>query len=209
MFPGPSGFDYAAASVAASQFDYWFSFDFAVDTGVLANIAAGGCQHFVAVGSPTTPANAQVTFGLNEQGPGFNVPQFFLGVAGGYSWFGGPVPAPNTWYHVDLHVVYDNATLTTSPVLFIDGVNQNVPTGFPVGIPYPGDKVFYFGSDQFCGGGASATENTWLGNVTVGTAEGANDLADLTTAAELQTAITNGVGDNPAASLSVLTASPF
>lgn len=211
VFPNPTGFDYAAANVSTAQFDYWVSFDFAVDPGVLANLAAGGCEHFVCELSPTTPPNQWTVFGINEPPPAGDVPTFCLEGRANYTWFGGPPPVADTWYHIDLHVVYDNATQTFSPELFIDAVNMNVPTGHSYGpLTAPGDQAFYFGTDQFCGGGIPSTEElTWLRNITVGTSEGASDLADLTTVAELQTAIANGSGDDPAASLSVLTVDPF
>lgn len=212
IFPNPSGFDYAAGQSGAAQFDYWTSFDFAVSNGVIANLSFGGCDHFVCELSPTNPPNHWTNFGLNEPGPGFNVPTFCLEGKNGYQWFGGPAPVANNWYHIDLHVVYDNATQTFSPELFIDGVNMLVPTGHSYAPAFaPGDQFFYYGTDQFCGGHASpsSSELTWLRNITVGTVEGASDVADLTTAAELTTAILNGSGDNPAASLSVLTTAPF
>lgn len=211
VFPNPSGPDYAAAIVANHKFDYWMSFDLAFDAGVLGNLAADGCTHLVAEGSPTTFGNHWVGFGLNEQGPGFNVPQFYLEGRNGYAWFGGPAPAADRWYHIDLHVVYDSGLLTFSPELFIDGIDQHVPTNYSVAPgPIPGDEVFYFGTDQFCGPGVPSSEElTWLKQITVGTSEGGSEIADLTTAAELHTAITNGSGDNPAASLSVLTTNPF
>lgn len=211
VFPNPSGPDYAAASIASHQFDYWVGFDLAVDPGVLSNLAANGCDHLVFQGSPTTYANSWVAFGINEPGPGFNVPTFTLEGRSGYQWFGGPAPASDTWYHVDLHVVYDVPTLQFRPVLFINGVNQGVTTNYSVAPgPIPGDEFFYFGTGQFCGGGVpSNEERTWLKNVTVGTTMGGTEISDLTTAAALHTAITNGSGDNPAVALTVLSSSPF
>ena len=211
IFPNPSGPDYAAfGPTGAAQFDYWIGLDLAIDAGVLGNLSTNGCAQLVFQGSPTTFANSYVAFGINEQGPGFNVPQFYLESRNAYSWFGGPTVTSNLWYHIDLHVVYDLGTNQFDPTLFIDGINQGVPTNHPIGGVPPGDKVFYFGTDQFCGAGSpSNEEKTWQRNITIGTTRGGTEIADLTSAAALNTAITNGSGDNPAASLSVLTTLPF
>lgn len=211
VFPNPSGFDYATATNGASQFDYWVGFDFAVDAGAIGNLSTNGCEHFVFEGSPTTPLQQYVTFGINEPFPPGTVPTFELTGRNDYTWFGGPTVAADTWYRLDLHVVYDTVGLTFNPTLFIDGVNQNVPLGHSLAPgPIPGDLNFFFGTDQFCGNGHPSTEElTWLENITVGTTMGGSEIADLTTVAALQAAIAAGEGDNPAASLSVLNVAPF
>jgi len=213
IFPGPSGFDYATGSTGVARFDYWTSFDFAVDAGTLSNLAFAGTEHFVCELSPSNPPGQNTVFGLNEPGPGFNVPNFCVFGRNNYQWFGGPLPVlADHWYHIDLHVIYDNVAKTFSPTLFIDGVDQ----GLPINHSYApavlsGDINFFYGSDQFGGGGGapSANEFTWLKDIIVGTAEGASDIVDLTTQAALAAAVAAGVGDNPPASLSVLTTSPF
>ncbi|HEX7070461.1 MAG TPA: hypothetical protein VF190_06635 [Rhodothermales bacterium] len=211
IFPNPSGFDYATGTAATNQFDYWVGYSFAVSPEVLANLSFGGCEHFVSEFSPSSPPNQWTVFGINEPFPPGTVPTFCLAGRNAYKWFGGPTVVADTWYRIDLHVVYDTVGLTFNPVLYIDGVNQGVPTGHPTGGAIPGDLNFFFGTDQFCGGSGApdANEYTWLKNITVGTSQGASDIADLETSAQLTTAIANGSGDNPAASLSILTTNPF
>lgn len=211
-FGKPSGFDYATYTDAASWLEFWVSMDVAFNQNQINSLgpSAANVNNFAEFPPGNvplqTPPNSESAMAI---GSPFAPPGVPVGwQVEGRSYLSGFLDTVSAfhWYHLDIHYKYDNATLTFSPELFVDGVNQGISSGgYPAAVS--GARNFYFGTDQIVGG--FGDWYTWHRNIKIGTTKGGSEIADLSSKASLDAMVAAGVGDNPALSLSVLTHNPF